>query len=177
MNKFVTFSIDKNDSDCYEKTIANTKLIGTAYYKGWKSCVCVGNDAPQEYIQQLAKTADRLIFINHNNASLMLEKLFPVFEEHVECFVSRSCNSVISFKESRLIESWIEGEKQLCLIREEASESIDVRVNIFGAKQTISRLVQSQLQNIYNNRTTNLNVNFEEFYNQHSDSFFSGSIL
>jgi hypothetical protein len=76
-----------------------------------------------------------------------------------------------------LIESWIEGEKQLCLIREEASESIDVRVNIFGAKQTISRLVQSQLQNIYNNRTTNLNVNFEEFYNQHSDSFFSGSIL
>jgi hypothetical protein len=176
MNKFVTFSIDKNDSYCYEKTIANTKLIGAAYYKGWKSCVCVGSDAPQEYIQQLAKTADRLIFINHNNASLMLEKLFPVFEEHVECFVSRSCDSIISFKESRLIESWIEGEKQLCLIREEASESIDIRVNIFGAKQTISRLVQSQLQNIYNNRTTNLNVDFKEFYNQHSDSFFSDNI-
>lgn len=173
MNKFVTFSIHENDLSCYEKTVASVKLIGRDYYKGWKSCVCIGNAAPKKYVAELVDTADRVVFINSNGASLMLEKLLPLFDEHIECFVSRSCNSIVSHKESELIESWVESEKQLCLLRENGGQSMDLERDIFGVKQSVSRLIRSQLQNIYNSRKINLKINLEEFYNQYNELFFS----
>ena len=114
--KIISFSLYDN-KDIYNYGILLNYELNKIIYKDWTIRLYIDNTINTSLLEYL-KTLDIEIFKINSNIHPMFYRFFPLLDNNVEYFISRDLDSVISFREEKMVEEWIDSSKNLHLIHE-----------------------------------------------------------
>ena len=114
--KIISFSLYGN-KDIYNYGILLNYELKKIIYKDWIIRLYINNTVNNSLLDYL-KTLDIEIFKLNSNIPPMFYRFFPILDNNVDYFISRDLDSIISFREEKMIEEWIDSSKNLHLIHE-----------------------------------------------------------
>jgi hypothetical protein len=118
MKKIISFSLYGNSPIYNVGCIENAKLK-KEIFKDWTMRVYYNNSVPQETISELKNYDVELVEVNEaTNYFGSLWRFRPINEEGVSRFISRDCDSRISFRDECSVNQWIESDKKFHIIRD-----------------------------------------------------------
>lgn len=114
--KIISFSLYGN-KDIYNYGILLNYELKKIIYKDWIIRLYI-NDTVNNTLLEYLKTLDIEIYKINSNIPPMFYRFFPLTDNNVEYFISRDLDSIISFREEKMVEEWIMSGKNLHLIHE-----------------------------------------------------------
>lgn len=165
MNKFVTFSVEENEQDSCERILENLRLVGSSFYKGWNSLVCVGAGVSGESVERLSRAADCIVFVNSSGDYIDLEMIASMFKENTQACVARKSNSLINVKEQEMMSTWEQSSFESCAIQDESI--------VWGLKSSLPENAIFDLKEMYSSRSVNLITAYNQFRAKHNNLFMS----
>jgi hypothetical protein len=134
MKKILSFSLYGDKSIYTQGAIENVKLISETYYD-WEARFYVDNLVPQKIIDELKDYNANIIFcgenISHNG---MFWRFKPFYEDDVDVWLSRDCDSRISYRELACVDEWISSDKPFHIIRDSVNHGYEIMGGTFGVK-------------------------------------------
>lgn len=133
--KLISFSIWGSNPGYVVGAISNVKLA-PLYYPDWKCRIYCGTDVPMERRQELQ---DAGFQVYQRGARLGLhDGLFwrfePAFEQGVEAFISRDCDSRVNPREAAAVNEWLESGKRLHTMRDHYEHIVPILGGMWGCR-------------------------------------------
>tara|TARA_E500000178_G_scaffold346437_1_gene398064 strand:+ start:807 stop:2885 length:2079 start_codon:yes stop_codon:yes gene_type:complete len=114
--KVISFAL-YNNKDIYNYGILLNYELKKLIYKDWIIQLYIDETINNKLLDYL-KTLDIEIFKIKSNIPPMFYRFFPLCNNSVEYFISRDLDSLINFREKKMVEEWIDSGKNLHLIHE-----------------------------------------------------------
>jgi hypothetical protein len=172
--KIISFSLF-GDKDIYcIGAIENAKL-SSKIYEGWIVRFYVDNEVPNHVIDELKKYNCEIIL---NEKVGTYDGLFwrfkPLYDDEVSIWVSRDCDSRISYREKACVDEWIASDKPVHIIRDSINHSYEIMAGMFGVnnqifkqKYTLPNLILENSNNLTDDQTVLLENLWPMIQNDH----------
>ena len=163
MKKIVAFCLFGNNPLYCKGMIENLKLM-EEIYPDWIARIYYSNDVPIEYINEARKYKCELILkkkYGHYDGTLW--RFLPLLDDNVDIWISRDCDSRISFREKNAVDEWIKSNKCLHIMRDHPHHGLrdnePIQSGMFGINNIIYRKKYTLLEIPY------LNINIKNYDN------------
>ena len=158
MKKIVSFCL-YGSSKIYQKgAVKNSELV-KEIYSGWTARFYVGSDVSSEVKKELLQNGAEVIdFIIEGGMNPMLTRLLPFEDPGVEVWISRDCDSRISWKEKVAVDEWINSGKTFHVMRDSHNHYYAIPGGMFGV---------NNLQMINRGHRVSVNLFYSEGDDQH----------
>lgn len=153
MKKIISFSLfGDNPLYCFG-AIENAK-IANKIYEGWKTRFYIANDVPEIYINELSNTNNvEIVILKKNNLFDALNwRFLPILEDDT-IWISRDCDSRLSWREKEAVEEWLSTNKAAHLMRDSHNHDYPIMAGMFGINNTLFHSRYGKL-NLQNNNAT-----------------------
>jgi hypothetical protein len=166
--KIISYSLYGSKSYYCEGAIKNAKDKTTTYGSEWETWFYVYEDVPQNYIEELKKHADKIIYIDKNFYIKhgMFWRFLPILENDVICMIVRDLDSRSSQKEVICVNEWIESDKAVHIIRDGITHQMPFMGGILGFKKPLPFNL-NELINKYPQFWTNNQYNMDQLFLAH----------
>lgn len=149
--KLITFSLF-GDNPLYCKGAVENSILAKKIYKDWTARFYVSDDVPEKYIRSLRQNDAEVIICKRNSEYDALNWRFRPFRENdVEFWISRDCDSRLSWRERRAVDEWINTNKSFHLMRDCHNHGYSIMAGMFGVNNSL-------FQNRYG--LINLDINY-----------------
>lgn len=133
--KVISFSLYGNNPIYTIGCIKNAKLLNEVF-KDWEMWVYHNNTVDQSILFELNALNVKLINIKENLDFFgSLWRFMPIYDDTVEYFISRDCDSRISERDECAVNEWINSGKSFHILREHpVGHSWVMNAGMWGAK-------------------------------------------
>ena len=114
--RVISFSL-YNDADLYNYGVLLNHELKKSIFKDWTLRVYFDDTVNQSFIDYVS-TLEVELFKVETVIPPMFFRFFPMLDSRVERFISRDLDSVISYRDERMVEEWIKSGKRLHLVHE-----------------------------------------------------------
>jgi hypothetical protein len=155
MKKVLSFSLFGTDNIYCLGAIENAKL-SSSIYSGWETRFYVSDDVPKSIIDELKKY--NVVIIDCKRKSSydgLFWRFTPFYEDDVLLWISRDCDSRISWREKSCVDEWIESDKSAHIIRDSSNHYYEIMAGMFGINNILFKqrhIIPNLLANVANNR-------------------------
>jgi hypothetical protein len=135
--KLITFSLF-GDNPLYCVGAVENARLAKEIYPDWTARFYVADDVPNEYIRQL-KEHDAEVFINPRMSAYdgLHWRFRPFQDTQVTAWISRDCDSRLSWRERRAVDEWLQTDKSCHLMRDSHNHSYTIMAGMFGINNTL----------------------------------------
>jgi hypothetical protein len=133
--KVISFCVWGNDA-LYTMGILKNCLQIQNLYPDWEPWVYYNDTVTNATIEKLISMNVKIIHIdnNVNDCSNSIWRFQPCFDDSVDLFLSRDCDSRITPREMDLVNNWIKSPKELHIIRDHRYHQKPIMAGMFGIK-------------------------------------------
>jgi hypothetical protein len=134
--KVISFGVWGND-EMYLTGIGRNCWDIKNSYPDWEPWVYYNNTVPSETIEEIISMNVKVIHIDNktNDCSNSIWRFQPCFDDSVDLFLSRDCDSRITPREMELVNNWIKSQKELHIIRDHRYHQKPIMAGMFGIKR------------------------------------------
>lgn len=168
--KIISYSLYGNMSRYIEPLIYNALNL-SSFYNGWIIWVYHDDSVSVDTLNVLKANGVKLINISTTKFSTFGAKFWrflPVFENDIEVVIFRDSDSVLTDREVKLVNEWIESDFDFHIIRDHQLHISPILAGMFGIKQRFFSDFSRQL-------TENKSLVLSNLYN--SDQLFLGDVI
>ena len=135
--RLITFSLF-GDNPLYCVGAVENARLAKEIYPDWIARFYVAEDVPEEYVYKL-KDYDAEVFIcRRNNPYDGLNWRFrPFIDDCVDFWISRDCDSRLSWRERRAVDEWIQSDKSFHLMRDCHNHGYTIMAGMFGVNNKL----------------------------------------
>ena len=149
--RLITFSLFGDNPLYCEGAVENARLA-KEIYPNWTARFYVAEDTPEEYTWKL-KDYDAEVYIRQrcNQYDGLNWRFIPLVDDTVECWISRDCDSRLSWRERRAVDEWLTTDKSVHLMRDCHNHGYSMMAGMFGVNNKLfhSRYGKMDLDNPY----------------------------
>ncbi len=130
--KVITFSLFGDNPLYCEGAVENAKLA-KEIYPDWICAFFVSDDVPKECIDRLT-AEDAAVFLceRKNKFDGLNWRFMPFADPNVKVWISRDCDSRLSWRERAAVDEWLETDKACHLMRDSHNHSYTMMAGMFG---------------------------------------------
>ncbi len=160
----ISFSLFGDSPRYCENAVINAKKV-SKIYPFWTCRFYCSTDVPKEIIQRLKdENADVIIKDKTQDIKDMLFWRFSVISDKtIDRYIVRDCDSVISFKEAKAVDSWVKSDKKFHIMRDYYTHTDLILAGMFGGVQGLFNDIEKMISD-FKNQThtsrTHLDQNF-----------------
>lgn len=149
MKKIISFSLYGDDPKYTLGSICNAELR-KEIYPDWICRFYCGISVPQGIINNLLKyeNTEVVLMDESQKYSFMLWRFLPMIDKEVSVFLSRDCDSRLSFREKKCVDIFMNSDKIIHSIQDNFNHP-DFMGGMWGLKNTIDIDLISLLDNWY----------------------------
>lgn len=135
--RLITFSLFGNNPLYCVGAVENARLA-KEIYPDWIARFYVAEDVPEEYVDQL-KDYDAEVFICRRNNSYdgLNWRFRPFIDDTVDFWISRDCDSRLSWRERRAVDEWMQSDKSVHLMRDCHNHGYTIMAGMFGVNNKL----------------------------------------
>ena len=135
--KLITFSLFGNVELYCQGAVENARLA-KQIYPDWKARFYVDSSVPEVYLEKIQSYNSEIIYCNSRGQYDGLNWRFsPFSEENVGVWISRDCDSRLSFRERRAVEQWLESDRSVHLMRDSHNHAYTIMAGMFGVNNNL----------------------------------------
>lgn len=128
----ITFSLF-GDNPLYCVGAVENARLAKEIYPDWIARFYVAEDVPEEYVSQLKEYDAEVFICRRNNSYDGLNWRFrPFLDDCVDFWISRDCDSRLSWRERRAVDEWMQSDKSAHLMRDCHNHGYSVMAGMFG---------------------------------------------
>lgn len=136
MKKIVSFCLYGNSKIYQKGAVKNSKLV-KEIYPGWTARFYVGNDVPPEVKTKLLENDAEVIEFNiEEGMNPILTRFLPFEDSSVEIWISRDCDSRLSWREKAAVDEWIDSGKTFHVMRDSHNHYYAILAGMFGVNNS-----------------------------------------
>lgn len=133
----ITFSLFGNNPLYCVGAVENARLA-KEIYPDWIARFYVAEDVPDEYIYKLKDyDAEVLICRRHNYYDGLNWRFRPFMDDYTEFWISRDCDSRLSWRERRAVDEWMQSDKSVHLMRDCHNHGYTIMAGMFGVNNKL----------------------------------------
>lgn len=133
----ITFSLFGNNPLYCVGAVENARLA-KQIYPDWIARFYVADDVSEEYISQLKDYGAEVIICHRNSSYDGLNWRFrPFIDDYVHFWISRDCDSRLSWRERRAVDEWIQSDKSFHLMRDSHNHLYEIMAGMFGVNNKL----------------------------------------
>jgi hypothetical protein len=149
--KYITYSL-WGDNKVYTYGIIENVLDAKRYYKGWIVRVHYNDTVPQNIVKWL-NTQDNVEVVHHPGTKTKASNTLWRFEDLFikdAIVLSRDADSRFSDREVKLVNEWLESDKDFHIIRDHKHHMVPILAGTFGCRNNCLEYIgiPGQLRNI-----------------------------
>jgi hypothetical protein len=135
--RLITFSLF-GDNPLYCVGAVENARLAKEIYPDWIARFYVAEDVPEEYVYQL-KDYDAEVFICRRNNSYdgLNWRFRPFIDDCVDFWISRDCDSRLSWRERRAVDEWMQSDKSFHLMRDCHNHGYTIMAGMFGVNNKL----------------------------------------
>jgi hypothetical protein len=158
MMKLITFSLFGDNPLYCEGAVENARLA-KEIYPDWVARFYVAEDTPEEYTWRL-KDYDAEVYLRRRYSAYdaLNWRFLPFMDDTVDVWISRDCDSRLSWRERRAVDEWLTTDKPVHLMRDSHNHSYTIMAGMFGVNNTL-----------YHQRYGKLNLDVQHQNNREDD--------
>lgn len=135
--RLITFSLFGNNPLYCVGAVENARLA-KEIYPDWIARFYVAEDVPEEYVYQLKEHDAEVFICRRNNSYDGLNWRFrPFIDDCVDFWISRDCDSRLSWRERRAVDEWIQSDKSFHLMRDCHNHGYTIMAGMFGVNNKL----------------------------------------
>ena len=135
--RLITYSLFGNNPLYCVGAVENARLA-KEIYPDWIARFYVAEDVPEEYVYQLKEYDAEVFICRRNNSYDGLNWRFrPFIDDCVKFWISRDCDSRLSWRERRAVDEWINSDKSFHLMRDCHNHGYTIMAGMFGVNNKL----------------------------------------
>jgi hypothetical protein len=145
--KLISYTLYGSNFRYTQPLILNVKL-SNQFYKEWQIRVYHDNTVPIDIIKTLKENNVSLININdtiYSNFAPKFWRFLPVFENIYDIIIFRDSDSILTQRESRYVNDWVDSNFDFHIIRDHNLHISPILAGMFGIKKKYFNLFAQQL--------------------------------
>ena len=129
----ISFSLFGNNPKYCENAIENV-LIAKELYPLWKCKFYCSNDVPQNVIQRLESNGAIVVVKEKTKdiKEMLFWRFLPISDKSINVVIVRDCDSLLTSRESIIVNKWIQSNKSFHIIRDYYSHTDLILAGMFG---------------------------------------------
>lgn len=138
----VSFTLYGTSNRYLDPILINSEIF-SEIYPNWKMRVFHDNSVPAEVLSVLSCNQVELINVTKKNSRKIAPKFWrflPIFDTNVQNLIIRDADSLISTRESQLVDEWINSEYDFHIIRDHPLHLSPILAGMFGIKMKSSKI-------------------------------------
>jgi hypothetical protein len=153
--KIISFSLFGNHDIYCIGAIENAKLC-SKIYDGWIARFYVDTEVPQNIVDELKQYGCEVI-VNEKLGTYdgLFWRFKPLYDDDVSVWISRDCDSRISYREKVCVDEWLASGNPVHIIRDSINHSYEIMAGMFGINNDIFKQ-KYQLPNLIVENSNNL---------------------
>lgn len=151
--KLITFSLF-GDNPLYCIGAVENARLANEIYPDWTATFYVSEDVPKEYLIKLEDYGAKVyIRQRYSNYDALNWRFLPFMDDKVEVWISRDCDSRLSWRERRAVDEWLLTDKACHLMRDCHNHGYSIMAGMFGINNIFyyERYEKINLVNQYQN--------------------------
>ncbi len=154
--KVISFGV-WGDNPLYTVGIIKNCTQIKSYYSDWVPWVYYNDTVSQDIVSELIALNVKIIHIagRINDRINSIWRFQPCFDDSVDLFLSRDCDSRITHREMDLVNKWLQSSKELHIIRDHQYHQKPIMAGMFGIKR-------GELMNVLKNNLLDLQLRIKE---------------
>jgi hypothetical protein len=133
----ITFSLF-GDNPLYCVGAVENARLAKQIYPDWIARFYVAEDVPEEYVSQLKEHDAEVFICRRNNSYDGLNWRFrPFIDDCVDFWISRDCDSRLSWRERRAVDEWMQSDKSVHLMRDCHNHGYSMMAGMFGVNNKL----------------------------------------
>lgn len=152
MKKVISFSLWGDNPKYTIGAIKNAELA-PFIYTGWEVWFYVDDSVPTEILSELEKTS-RIIHKKNGNSDSMAWRFEPISDHSIDVFISRDTDSRLNYRERQAVDTWLQSDKALHIMRDHAYHGTAILGGMWGFKGTIDHSIHDLYQMFIDKRTS-----------------------
>lgn len=177
--KVIGFSLWGSNPFYTEGVIKNCATV-SEYYPGWVVWVYVNDTVPQSIIDRILAYGARVINVGGTDASAwgMLWRFAPTGDPTVAAFMSRDGDSRFSHREAKLVQEWMDSDKDFHIIRDNKEHGIQILGGMWGVKRgRIANIIATELSTFRDRYGDTMNQRYAHANMKNTDQDFLCSLI
>jgi len=135
--RLITFSLFGNNPLYCEGAVENARLA-KEIYSDWTARFYVDFDTPEEYVYRLKEHDAEVLLRQKNSAYDALNwRFLPFIDDTVEVWISRDCDSRLSWRERMAVDEWLKTDKACHLMRDCHNHGYTIMAGMFGINNVL----------------------------------------
>ena len=162
--KVISFALWGNNLFYTMGAIHNARLT-KKLYPDWKMWVYTNDTVPDEFIQTLKNEDVHIIPQGGNSTSClnMMWRFLPASDPSVDIFMSRDSDSRYTEREVKLVNEWLNSDKDFHIIRDHPQHGLPICGGMFGVKKGIlTELIDKEYKNFLVNESIKSTVRYKQ---------------
>jgi len=158
--RLITFSLFGNNPIYCDGAVENARLA-KKIYPDWTARFYVDEATPEEYTWKL-KEYDAEVYIRRKYCAYdaLNWRFLPFLDDTVEAWISRDCDSRLSWRERRAVDEWLTTDRACHLMRDCHNHGYSIMAGMFGINNIL-----------YHQRYGKLNLDVQRQSNREGDQF------
>lgn len=135
--RLITFSLFGDDPIYCEGAVENARLA-KEIYPDWTARFYIAEDTPEEYTWRI-KEYDAEVYIRQRYSpyDALNWRFLPFMDDTIEAWISRDCDSRLSWRERRAVDEWLTTDKACHLMRDCHNHGYTIMAGMFGINNVL----------------------------------------
>ena len=135
--QIITFSLFGSKKIYCQGAVENARLA-KIIYPDWIARFYVAQDVPVKYIKQLESYGADIIYCEQRGTyDGLVWRFRPLSESNVNAWISRDCDSRLSWRERRAVDEWLNSDKSVHLMRDGHNHGYTIMAGMFGVNNNL----------------------------------------
>lgn len=137
-------------------------FIAKMVYPDWGCRFYVGKSVPKEivYVLDSLDNVEIVQMDEDGDWTGMFWRFLPASDESVDIFISRDCDSRLSYREKVCVDKWLESDKNFHSIRDHQAHDIPIMGGMWGCRNGIVKNMSSLIDNFTKGNFWQVDQNF-----------------
>ena len=148
MKKIISFALWGNNPKYTTGAIKNANLA-KEFYPGWISRFYIHRDVDSSIINEIKNIQNTEVVIVNENADwkCMFWRFLPAFDNNVDCFICRDCDSRLNDREVAAVNEWSNSDKLAHIMRDHPWHRFVMLGGMIGFKKEAFEILINCLDN------------------------------
>lgn len=177
--KIISFSL-WGSNPFYTEGVVKNCAMASQFYPGWIVWVYVNDTVPQSIIDKILAFGAMVINVGGTDTSAwgMMWRFLPSGDPTVAAFMSRDGDSRFTLREAKLVQEWMDSDKELHLIRDHKEHGLPFLGGMWGVKRgRIATLISTEMSSFRAKYETSMNSKYAHNNMKNTDQDFLQTLI
>lgn len=143
--KVISFSLYGNNNMYIQGAFENIKLA-KIYYPDWNLHFYCDDSIRNDIVSRISNEGATVIRVDKNiNPNGLTWRWLPFYNENVDIWISRDCDSRLNERESKAVSEWLSTDKSFHIMRDAHDHHVHIMCGMFGVN---NKLFKNRYKNI-----------------------------